>query len=50
MSLWNADKDDEIWKELRYWIENPLTEEENKMRDKEISDYVESVVTRMFNH
>ena len=50
MSFWNAKKDDEIWDELKYWIENPLTEEETKVREKEINDYVNSRIAQMFQN
>lgn len=48
MSFWNSDKDDEIWNELKYWIENPVTEEENKMYEKEINNYVNLRIAQMF--
>lgn len=48
MSFWNAKKDDEIWDELKYWMENPLTEEEAKVREKEINDYVNLRIAQMF--
>lgn len=48
MSFWNASKDDETWNELKYWIENPVTDEEQKIYDNEINNYVNAVVAQMF--
>ncbi|MCM1004250.1 MAG: hypothetical protein NC408_07915 [Candidatus Gastranaerophilales bacterium] len=41
-------RDDELWDELRYWAENPVTEEEQEMRNKEINDYVNAVLNKMY--
>ncbi len=41
-------KNDELWDDLRYWAAHPVTEEEQKVRDKEINDYVNYVVAKMF--
>lgn len=41
-------RDDELWDDLKYWLSNPITEEEQKARDKEINDYVKFVVEKMF--
>lgn len=48
MTIWNEDPNDEIWEDLRYWLANPVTEEEQRIRDKEITEYVNSVVDKMF--
>ena len=35
MSFWREEDDDEIWKELLYWLENPVTAEENWQKKSE---------------
>lgn len=40
--------DNEIWDELRYWLANPITKEEQVVRDKEINSYVNYVIENMF--
>lgn len=49
MYFWNEKKDDDIWEELRYWLKNPVTEEELQARDKEVNNYVNSVLAKMFD-
>lgn len=40
--------DEEIWGDFKYWLENPITEEEQALRDKEINDYINAVLTKMY--
>lgn len=42
-------KDDKIWDDLRYWLEHPVTEEEQGARDKEINDYVAARLAQMYD-
>lgn len=48
MSFWKEDKNDDIWEDFRYWLENPITEKEQEMRDKEIKDYINASLKKMF--
>lgn len=41
-------RDDKIWDELKYWLENPVTQEEQDLRDKEINDYVNARLAEMY--
>ena len=41
-------EDEEIWKELLYWLKNPITEAEQAERDKEINNYIETFLSRTF--
>ena len=34
----------EIWEELSYWLQNPIAEKEQVLRDKEIEDYHKSIM------
>ena len=40
--------DEEIWDDFNYWLENPITEEEQALRDKEINDYINAVLNKMY--
>ena len=31
--------EDDIWEELKYWLQNPVTETEQALRDKEKQEY-----------
>lgn len=43
------DDEEDIWEEFRYWLKNPVTEEEQQARDKEVNNYVNSVLAKMFD-
>ena len=40
--------EESIWDELRYWYQNPITEAEQKARDKEIQDYIDVILEKAF--
>ena len=40
--------EESIWDELRYWYQNPITEAEQKTRDKEIQDYIDVILEKAF--
>ena len=40
--------DEEIWEDLRYWLKNPITQEEQTEREQEINNYVNAVLDRVF--
>ena len=42
-------KDSEtIWDELKYWLQNPITEHEQAVRDKEIQNYIDAIMKKAF--
>lgn len=43
------DGEEDIWEGLRYWLNNPVTEEEQQARKKEVNNYVNSVLAKMFD-
>ena len=40
--------EEDIWDELKYWYQNPITEAEQKARDKEIQDYIDVILEKAF--
>ena len=36
--------EESIWDELAYWLKNPITEQEQAERDKEIQTYIDSIL------
>ncbi len=40
--------EEDIWEELKYWLENPITEEEQAERDCEINNYVNTILKKAF--
>ena len=42
-----ADEED-IWEELKYWLQNPITEKEQAVRDKEIQNYIDAIMKKAF--
>ena len=52
MAFWldrfRKDDQEDIWEELKYWLENPITEEEQAERDCEINNYVNAILEKAF--
>lgn len=46
------DNNDEenIWSELKYWLENPITKAEQTERDNEINNYIDAVLKKIFGN
>lgn len=40
--------EDDIWEELKYWLQNPVTETELALRDKEKQEYINSIMDLAF--
>ena len=40
--------EESIWDELAYWVQNPITEAEQKARNKEIKDYIDKIMDKAF--
>lgn len=45
----NRMRDDKLWDELKYWLANPVTEEEQNMRDREEQRYINTVLDKAFS-
>ena len=43
-----TDNQETIWSELKYWLSNPITEEEQAERDNEIDNYIDTVLKKAF--
>lgn len=41
-------ENEEIWEDLLYWLKNPITESEQKLRDEELNTYIENVLNKTF--
>ena len=41
-------EDEEIWKELLYWLKNPITEAEQAERKKAEDDYINAILDKAF--
>ena len=51
MSFWLdrfREDEDEIWKELRYWLTHPVTKSEQTERTKQEKAYIDSVLDKTF--
>ena len=42
------DDEEDIWEELKYWLENPVSETEKAERDNEINNYIDAVLKKAF--
>ena len=40
--------EESIWEELAYWLKNPINNEEQADRNKEIQTYIDSVLNKAF--
>lgn len=40
--------EEDILQELKYWLENPITESERAERDKEINNYIDVIIEKAF--
>lgn len=53
MTFWldrfKKDDEEDIWEELKYWLENPITEEEQAERNNEINNYIDAVLKKAFS-
>ena len=45
---YDSNDEENIWTELKYWLENPITEEEQAERDCEINNYVNAILKKAF--
>ena len=41
-------ENEEIWNDLKYWLENPITAAEQAERDSEMNDYINAVIEKAF--
>ena len=41
-------EDEEIWTDFKYWIENPITKEEQDEREKELDNYINALIKKAF--
>ena len=48
LDRFRKDDEEDIWEELKYWLENPITEEEQAERDCEINNYVNAILEKAF--
>ena len=52
MSFWSEkfkkSSDEDIWEELKYWCENPVTEAEQAERDKETQAWIDYILNKAF--
>ena len=52
MTFWldrfKKDDKEDIWEELKYWLVNPITEEEQAERNQEINNYIDAVLKKAF--
>ena len=44
----NRLRDDELWDDLKYWLENPITEEEENLRKQTEENYINAVLDKAF--
>lgn len=46
--IFENSNEETIWEELAYWLKNPITNEEQADRNKEIQTYIDSVLNKAF--
>ena len=40
--------EEDIWEELKYWLQNPITEHEQAVRNQEIQNYIDVIMKKAF--